>query len=260
MEKSRIQELIYRYNMEQATADEVSQIEQLLETGEIELDALKQINKMQTAIEAIPSPRPGSDLDDRFYQMLALEKSSKSSFSWREFFSWPQLVPKLAFAAVALFVGVAIGYFAKRDAPANNQMAELSQQVVDLKEMMMLSMLQKESATERLRAVSLTSDMDNASQKVTNALIETLNNDENVNVRLAALEALKPYSKNSVVREKLIRSIANQQSPLVQVALAEAMAQLQVKSSVKELEKILKSDQTPADAKSRIKQSIDILI
>ena len=139
-------------------------------------------------------------------------------------------------------------------------MAELSQQVVDLKEMMMLSLLEKESATERLKAVSLTSEMYSASQKVTNALLETLNNDENLNVRLAALEALKPYAKESKVREALIRSIAVQESPLVQVALAETMAQMQVKSSVKELEKILKSDKTPADAKSRIKQSIDILI
>ena len=102
--------------------------------------------------------------------------------------------------------------------------------------------------------------MSTASQKVTNALLETLNNDENVNVRLAAIEALKPYSKNGTVREQLIRSIANQDSPLVQVALAEAMAQLQVKSSVKELRKILESDKTPDDAKTRIKQSIDVLI
>jgi hypothetical protein len=63
-----------------------------------------------------------------------------------------------------------------------------------------------------------------------------------------------------VVREALIRSIAKQDSPLMQVALAETMAQLQMKSSVNELKKILESDKTPADAKSRIKQSIDVLI
>jgi hypothetical protein len=260
MEKARIQELIFKYNTEQASAAEVKEIEQLLENGLIELDALENIGKIENAVANIESPVPSADLDHRFYQMLALEKRSKSSFSWREFFSWPQLAPKLALASVTLILGVAIGYFVKPQAPANNQMAELSQQVVDLKEMMMLSLLEKESATERLRAVSLTSDMSSASQKVTNALLETLNNDENVNVRLAALEALKPYAKNSVVREELIRSIGTQQSPLVQVALAETMAQLQMKSSVTELRKMLESDRTPADAKSRIKQSIDVLI
>jgi hypothetical protein len=261
MEKARIQELILKFNMEQATAAEVKEIEQLLEAGLIELDALQEPGKMETAVANLKFPEPTGDLDHRFYQMLALEKGSKSSFSWREFFSWPQLAPKLALAAVMLVIGVSIGYFIKPQASSsNNQMAELTQQVVDMKEMMMLSMLEKESATERLKAVSLTSDMNSASQKVTNALLETLNNDENLNVRLAALEALKPYARDSKVREALVRSISVQESPLVQVALAETMAQMQVKSSVKELEKIMKSDKTPADAKSRIKQSIDILI
>lgn len=268
MEKARIQELISKYNAEQATAAEIQEIEKLLEAGQIELDDLHEVRKLESAVTNINFPEPTGDLDHRFYQMLALEKRSKSSFSWREFFSWPayrtgrpQLVPKLALAAVMLVVGVSIGYFIKPQATSSDtQMAELSQQVVDLKEMMMLSLLEKESATERLKAVSLTSEMNSASQKVTNALLETLNNDENLNVRLAALEALKPYGRNSEVRQALIRSIAVQQSPLVQVALAETMAQLQVKSSVKELEKIMKSDKTPADVKSRIKQSIDILI
>ena len=261
MEKAKIQELIFKYNAEQATAAEIKEIEQLLEAGHIALDDLQEPSKMEQAVANMKFPEPTGDLDHRFYQMLALEKRSKTSFSWREFFSWSQLAPKLALAAVMLVIGVSIGYFIQpKTSSPNTQMAELSQQVVDLKEMMMLSLLEKESATERLKAVSLTSDMNSASQKVTNALLETLNKDENLNVRLAALDALKPYGRNSEVREALIRSIAVQESPLVQVALAETMAQLQVKSSVKELEKILKSDKTPEDVKSRIKQSIDILI
>ncbi|HEY0742983.1 MAG TPA: HEAT repeat domain-containing protein, partial [Chryseosolibacter sp.] len=233
MEKARIQELVSKYNAEQASASEIQEIEKLLEAGQIELEDLHAVKKLESAVANIGSPEPTADLDHRFYQMLALEKRSKSSFSWREFFSWPQLAPKLALASVMLVIGVSVGYLMKPQASSNDQMAELSQQVVDLKEMMMLSLLEKESATERLKAVSLTSEMNSASQKVTDALLETLNNDENLNVRLAALEALKPYGRNSEVREALIKSIAHQDSPLVQVALAEAMAQLQVKSSVK---------------------------
>jgi hypothetical protein len=46
----------------------------------------------------------------------------------------------------------------------------------------------------------------------------------------------------------------------VQVSLAELMAQLQARSSVKELEKIIQSDKTPTDVKNKIKQTIDVLI
>ena len=77
--------------------------------------------------------------------------------------------------------------------------------------------------------------------------------------QLAALEALIPYLRESEVREEIIRSIAKQDSPLVQVALAELMAKIQEKSSVEELQKIIQSDKTPTDVKNKIKESIKIL-
>jgi hypothetical protein len=261
MEKQKIQDLILRYNSGQASAEDMKQIEWLLEEGNIDLTALEDMQQLEDQVMKIQHPSPSADLDKRFFQMLAQEKKSKSSFSWGRFFSWPELAPKLAFASVTLLLGIAIGYLVKPSAPSGNQQIELlSTQVSEMKEMMMLSMLEKESATDRLKAVSLTSEMNEASIKVTNALLQTLNNDENINVRLAALEALKPYVRDINVRKELIKSIARQESPLVQVSLAEVMAEFQVKSSVKELQKIMQSDKTPADVKTRIKQSIDVLI
>jgi hypothetical protein len=261
MEKQKIQELILRYNSGQASAEDVKHIEWLLEEGNIDLTALKDMQRMEDDLLKIQHPSPSASLDQRFHKMLAQELKSKSSFSWGRFFSWPELAPKLAFASVTLLLGIAIGYFVKPSGPSGNQQIELlSEQVSEMKEMMMLNLLEKESATDRLKAVSLTSEMNEASMKVTTALLQTLNNDENINVRLAALEALKPYVRNINVRKELILSIAKQDSPLVQVSLAEVMAEFQVKSSVKELEKIMQSDKTPADVKTRIKQSIDVLI
>ncbi|HNP08876.1 MAG TPA: HEAT repeat domain-containing protein, partial [Cyclobacteriaceae bacterium] len=88
----------------------------------------------------------------------------------------------------------------------------------------------------------------------------TLNEDGNVNVRLAALDALRPYVRESNVREAIIRSIASQSSPMVQVALAELMVELQEKKSVKELRKLLEEEATPKDVKQRIEESIQVLI
>jgi hypothetical protein len=259
MEKAQIQELILKYNTQKSTSEELKQIENLLEKGAVDLAELRESDRLINQISAMNFPSPSLDLDDRFYQMLALEKKVKNSFSWREFFSWPQLAPKLAFASVALILGIAVGYMIKPDA-SHGEMLTVTQELKQLREMMMLSLLEKESATERLKAVSLTEEMDAASTKVTEALIQTLNEDENVNVRLAALEALVPYAQGSQVREALIRSIGRQDSPLVQVALAELMVAMQEKSSVKELQKIIQSENTPADVKKKIKQSIDILI
>jgi len=259
MDQSNIQKLIEKFNANSLTADEQLELEKLIEKGELDLDQVGIVSKLSQHVDKLDFGMPSADLDDRFYQMLAIEKgSARQSFSWSRFFSWPELMPKLAFAACALVAGIAIGYFVQ-PTRTNDDLGSLKQEVRDMKEMMMLSLIEKESATERLKAVSLTEQIDDASTAVTGALIKTLNEDNNVNVRLAALEALKPYVKQSTVREQIIRSIANQQSPLVQVAMAELMVQIQEKSSVKELEKIMKSERTPAEVKKKLKESIQVL-
>jgi hypothetical protein len=258
MEKRMVEELITKYNASQANASELKTIEQLIESGEIELTDLNDLTLLDDQILKLESPMPSIELDDRFYHMLAEEKKSvKPAFSWKHFFSWPELAPKLALASVTLLIGF-IGGYVLQSPSQKTEVSALTQEVSDLKEMMMLSLLEKESATDRLKAVSLTEEMD-ASTKVTSALLQTLNNDDNVNVRLAALEALQPYVKNNHVREELIRSIGKQDSPLVQLALAELMAALQEKSSVKELQKVLENERTPKGVKSKIKETIDVL-
>jgi hypothetical protein len=263
MEKERIQFLVDQFNANQLTKAEERELESLIESGAIDLSELKPLNDLDAQIQQMPSPVPSADLDDRFYHMLALEKrqSKRNAFSWSTFFDWQTLLPRLAFAAVALVIGVGIGYVMKPSAATSTPSEDLhalSQQVTDLKEMMMLSLLEKESVSDRLKAVSLTEEI-TASDKVTKALLETLNNDENVNVRLAALDALKPYVGNSSVREALIKSIALQESPLVQVALAELMAAIQAKSSIREFQKIIESERTPEDVKKRIRESLKVL-
>ena len=260
MEQEKINELIAKYNAGITTPSEEQQIEVLIGKGSIRMDELHDLHSLNDKVEMMEMPEPSSSLDHQFYSMLAIEKKPRNAFSWKAFFAWPEFAPKLAFASVTLIIGIVAGFMLKPASENSSQMRILADQVADMKEMMMLTMLEKESATDRLKAVSLTEEMDQASQKVTKALIETLNNDSNINVRLAALDALKPYARDGVVREALIRSITKQDSPLVQVALAELMAGLQAKSSVKELQKIMDNKNTPRDVKDRIKKSIDVLI
>jgi HEAT repeats len=160
---------------------------------------------------------------------------------------------------VILFLGFAGGYWLRNPSPGSD-VAGLTEEISELKEMMMFSLLENESVSDRLRAVSLTRELDGASDKVTAALFSALNNDPSVNVRLAALEALIPFVNTPNVREGLIRSIAFQDSPLVQVSLAELMAAIQERKSVNELRKLVESDKTPREVREKIQQSISVLI
>ncbi|MEQ8363661.1 MAG: HEAT repeat domain-containing protein [Cyclobacteriaceae bacterium] len=260
MEKKGVEELIAKYNEGLADPAEIHELERLIEDGIVPLTALSNLSQLDDRMMAAPDAQPSMEVDSRFYAMLKEEqrKVSKSTFpfQWPE---WSALAPRLALGMVLLIVGFAGGYWMIKP-QEQNDVASLTREVTDLKEMVMLSLLEKESATDRLKAVSLTSEMSQASKKVTEALIKTLNEDGNVNVRLAALDALRPYVRESNVRESIIRSIANQSSPMVQVALAELMVELQEKKSIKELRKLLEEEATPNDVKQRIEESIQVII
>lgn len=258
MDKLKIDELVEKYNEGLSDPAETQLLEQLIEKGEVDLTRLRELHTLDEQILNVATAVPSLRLDDQFYTALAKEKRQQGKGSSFSLQSW-DIFPRLAAAAVLILSGFAVGYFIQSPAQ-KNEVSELTQEVSDLKEMMMLSLLEKESATQRLRAVSLTSEMDQVSEKVTTALFTTLNYDENVNVRLAALEVLKGYSKSSKVRAQLIESIAFQDSPLVQVAMAELMVAIQEKKSVDALKQLLKSDKTPNEVKTKISESIEVLI
>ncbi len=258
MEQMKIDELVEKYNEGLSDPAEIKLLEQLIESGKVDLTRLRELYALDEQILKVDIASPSLRLDDQFYTALAQEKHQQKRASSFSLQTW-DLFPRLAAAAVLILSGFAVGYFIQSPAQ-KNEVSELTQEVSDLKEMMMLSLLEKESATQRLRAVSLTSEMDQVSEKVTNALFTTLNHDENVNVRLAALEVLKGYNRSSKVRTQLIESIAFQDSPLVQVAMAELMVAIQEKKSVDALKQLLKSDKTPTEVKTKISESINVLI
>lgn len=266
MEQNQLNELLAKYNAGLADAADIKTLEALIESGKIELAQLQDFLKLDSQLTKLDAGSPSTRLDDQFYSVLAAlsanqpeEKKPNEKATLSLFPHWSNLFTRLALAASLLMVGFVGGYFLKGPSQ-DKSVDQLSQQVSELKEMMMLSMLEKESATERLKAVSLTSDMNQVSKKVTDALFKTLNGDENVNVRLAALDVLMNYAKDSEVRTGLIKSISVQDSPLVQVALAELMVTLQEKKSVTELKKLLQSDKTPKEVKGKIEKSISVLI
>jgi HEAT repeat protein len=63
--------------------------------------------------------------------------------------------------------------------------------------------------------------MNSMEPEVLQALIHAVNQDSNVNVRLAAIDALTKASGNPQVRQSMVQSLGQQESPMVQAALIE---------------------------------------
>jgi HEAT repeat protein len=182
-----------------------------------------------------------------------------------------------AFSLLLIAGGVGLGYAIRRPAPVpdqasaataataaqpvsdRQQLAALSTQVHEMREMMMLSLLQNPSASERMRGVSYTSEIKNVNPGMADALLATLNNDPNVNVRLTTLEALTHFANDPAVREGLVQSILQQDSPLVQSALADVMLKLQEKRSIRSFKKLLQQKDLNGMVRTKIQQTINRL-
>jgi HEAT repeats len=229
--------------------------------------AENQVIWQQLATVKTPSPSP--EMGTRFYAMLDTYKKEVEA---KEENSWASLWQKLkanftytpsynwAYSLLLIGLGTMIGFWMGK--PDNQsityqkQVESLSTEMQEMKQMMMLSMLENPAATERMRGVSYTEQLNQVDDKVIDALLTTLNYDENVNVRIVTLEALIPLANNPKVREGLVQSLITQESPLVQVALADAMVKLQEKRSVKEFKRILRKNNLNSMVKDKIEKSI----
>lgn len=230
------------------------------------------VRKIWDLMGEIPQPEPSSSMRTSFDAMVTTFKEESlikrnPITEWinklREYWAL-QAQPRLAFSLLLVAAGVFGGYILHQPDQSvisyNKQIDSLSSQVSEVKQVMMLSLLNDPSASQRIRAVAYTDEISIVDLKVIAALFTTLNEDPNVNVRLATLEALVKLSSEPKVREGLVRSINLQESPLMQSAMADAMVKLQEKSSVQSLQKLLGKKGLNQMVKINIEKNIQKLI
>lgn len=233
-----------------------------LAEGLIDLEEVEAMRVLSERLEDAPAPTPSAELSERFYASLAEERQRLDKPVMTERLKeWGQklfqtIAGRLAFALSILFIGVLLGRVFSGSV-YNEKLDTLSSQMADMQEVVMMTMLEKESVSSRLKGVHMSNGMVSNNQEVTDALFLTLNNDESTNVRLAALATLSEYAADPAIREGLVNSITQQESPLVQVALAELMVELQERQAIEEFEPILNKKETPDDVKTVLRENLE---
>jgi hypothetical protein len=232
----------------------------------MEMEATKKIWLM---MGEFPEPVPSNAMRESFHAMLTKfkkeevrDKKQPPVFQGKflELRHWLKYAAAIILLLIAFGVGYLINHPAAPAVVYNKKMDSLAAEMGSMKQMMMLSLLENPSASERIRAVGYTDQMGSANKKVIDALLTTLNQDPNVNVRLITLDALAKLSKDASVREGLVESITRQESPLMQSAIADVMVKLQEKRSVKPLQKLLHKKDLNEMVKIKIEESIQKLI
>lgn len=195
---------------------------------------------------AIPEERPSRALRARFEVTLEAyvqglrqaqrgpstrEKLDKWLVGW-----WPrEPVFQFGFAMAFLAIGLLVGYSFTRNTQGNGEVARLREEVQHTRELVALSLLQEQSASERLKGVDWSIRIPQPDPQVLSALLRTVDYDQNVNVRLAALDALHSSASNEMVRQGLLESLPRQASPLVQIALIDLLVDIRDKEAANSL-------------------------
>jgi hypothetical protein len=178
----------------------------------------------------LPVPEPSLALRMRWEQTLESLTAGTQPASQRAPARhwWQDLWPanpawQMAVAGICLTAGLAAGLCAgtylEYRRGERNEVARLREEVASTREMVALSLLKQQSAVERLRGVDYSTRMSSMEPQVVAALIQAVNRDSSVNVRLAAIDALGKVANDTHVRESMQAALTEQDSPMVQAAL-----------------------------------------
>jgi hypothetical protein len=140
----------------------------------------------------------------------------------------------IALVALGTYMGLQLG-----GAKSNSQdLAAMHTELTNMRQMVALSMLQQQSASQRLEGVTWTRREEHLDPQVLSALMHTLRYDPSVDVRLAALDALSRHAGQPQVKKTVVDALQEQQSPLMQVALIDQLVEWRDAEAAPGLEKL----------------------
>jgi hypothetical protein len=166
---------------------------------------------------------------------------------------------RLAYGLLILVLGVGLGaLFVGRGAGPGDVQA-LRGEVRALNELVTLSLLEASSASERLQGVSYGSRLERPDRDVVSALVHAATADPNVNVRLAAIEALAPVASQPRVLSPLVEALPRQDSPMVQVALVDLLLASDGETARRACTELLEDPSLNPDVQHHVRQRLSAL-
>ena len=220
---------------------------------------LAELKTILTGLDQLPEFQPRERLKNNFQEYLekfeAKELDSKQETPVVSIWSKYRFAIQSLAAAVVLAFGIFIGQ--KMGTKQNTEISEVKIELEKMK-MAMMVMMQKESVSDRIKAVNISYDMNTstADDEIIEAMINRMNHDESDNVRLAAAEALSRWAKEPKVQNALIDALNSQSDPFIQIALINILVELKETRAVKSLEELINNYETKKFVKDEAQMGI----
>jgi HEAT repeat protein/putative zinc finger protein len=199
---------------------------------------------MWNRLGSLSEERPSPVLRDRVGAMLAAFEEGRAEVKRPVI---PARVAPPVWAVASLLVGVLVGHLLR----GNGEMVELRQEMRAMRQTVAVSLLQQSSASERLRGVNASFRLERPEPEVVSALVRTLKGDSSVDVRLAAIDALRRVGQDPSARQGMVEALPQQDSPLVQLALIDLLVDVRERRAAEPLGRLRQDAGTDAAVRQR---------
>lgn len=204
---------------------------------------------------SFPDPEVPEGMKEEFAGRLA-ELNTPNGKKIRVLPIWTKVAAVVVLSFGTYWIGYRIGT-GKSEQIQSQLTSELSAQ----KQQVLLASLRDYTGPQKIDAVYSISNSENVSSDLIDALVYTMNSDKNTNVRLAAITALSGMmDKNALVKRELIKSLAVQENPLLQISLIQVLTENGVKEAKPQIESITNNEQTDESVKAFAKDMMKIII
>ncbi|MFY9243104.1 MAG: HEAT repeat domain-containing protein [Polaribacter sp.] len=222
----------------------------------------QEFNHLIDTIKQVQEELPDKELELNFNKMLAKEKLALKT---------SKLIPLkannrvfksiLKVAATILLMISSYLYGSYKDNMYKvKEIATLQQEKKEIQTVATLSLMENESASKRLQAVSYAKAFVQPDDKILRLLIDKMNNDRHTNVRLAAANALAKFAKNNTVKQALIKTLEEEKNANMQIELIQILVDIEEKRVIPAMEKLLKNKETPSYIKEQINLELKQII
>lgn len=165
----------------------------------------------------------------------------------------PRTWVSLAAAVLLCITAFGLGRMS-RSTNAGEELVVLQTEVQSLRTMMMMALIDKPRASERIRAVRMVEGLEQPVFEAIELLIKAMNEDENINVRLASIEVLFAFKHLPAVQQALLRSLPSQDSPMVQMELLRMLKEAEATIDNGALQKMLNDEQLDTGIRQQLQQ------
>jgi hypothetical protein len=167
---------------------------------------------------------------------------------------------QMAAGFAMLISGVLLGLLINNNQGNKSEIAQMHNEMDQMRQMLFLSKLDNNSASQRMQAVSYTQEMMTPNPEIIEALVETMNTDDNLNVRLASIHALSKFSNDPDIRDELVNSLKLQDDPLLQITLINILVEIQEEKAINVMKDLMQKDETMDAVKEMAEKGLTTFI